>query len=103
MPSDALLKIIEPIYGSDNNGLVWGYLFVAGQPARPIGLDVVGEYLAAPLQASLQAPLDAFLWLHFSLSNAATIPWLRNNLSLPDAFHKSLHGNVGSTSLEARG
>jgi zinc transporter len=90
------LKGTEPIYGSDHDGLVWGYLFVAGEPARQISLDAAAECLALPPQT----PLDTFLWLHFSLANAASEPWLRNNLALPDTFYNSLHGNVVSTSLE---
>ena len=86
----------ESPYGSDQYGLVWGYLFASGAPAKTIALDEVAAYLTA----TQDAPQDTFLWLHFSLSNAATVPWLRDNLVLPDAFYTSLHGNAGSTSLE---
>src|SRR5205823_5977532 len=41
-----------------------------------------------------------FLWLHFSLSHAASEPWLRRYVTLPDAFYESLHGAVGSTRLK---
>jgi zinc transporter len=45
-------------------------------------------------------PPDSFLWLHFSLANTASEPWLRRHLALPDAFYESLHENVASTRLE---
>jgi zinc transporter len=44
-----------------------------------------------------------FLWLRFSLSNAASERWLRQNLTLPEVFHESLHEAVGSTRLEQDG
>jgi zinc transporter len=84
------------MYGSDRHGLVWGYLFVPGQPAQQVDSDRVAEWLAAQLQG-LPA---SFLWLHCSLANVASEPWLRRNLALPDAFYESLHEHLGSTRLE---
>src|SRR5262249_25575187 len=46
---------------------------------------------------------DKFIWLHFSLSNAATEPWLKRNLALPTAFLESLHEVSGSTRVEQEG
>ena len=90
---------IDPTYGSDEHGLVWGYEFTRDQPARRITSDeIVG--LSAALDRS---PSDQFVWLHFSLSNLACEPWLRQNLTLPEAFYESLHGDVGVTRLEQDG
>lgn len=90
------MKPVELTYGSDKHGLVWGYLFAPGYPGREIGTGDVMAYLASPAH-----PADGkFLWLHFSLSNAATALWLREHLDLPSAFFDSLRGNVGSTTLE---
>jgi hypothetical protein len=33
------VKPEEPSYGSDKNGLVWGYLFQAEQPPREVDGD----------------------------------------------------------------
>jgi len=85
------------MYGSDVHGLVWGYRFVPDEPASPITLESAVELLAAP--DSVRP--GEFFWLHFSLSNAATEPWLQQHLTLPEAFYESLHGEVGSTRLEA--
>ena len=46
---------------------------------------------------------DEFLWLHFSLSNVASEPWLRRYLTLPDTFYESLHSDVDATHLEQDG
>lgn len=82
------------VYGSDLHGLVWGYRFEPGLPARSIELDALldgpGELAAG----------GAFLWLHFSLSNSAAEPWLRRHLRLPEAFFDGLHRPLGSTTLE---
>src|SRR5262249_3552259 len=43
------------------------------------------------------------LWLHFSLSNAGSEPWLKRYLSLPDSFYESLHSDVDATHLEQEG
>ncbi len=87
----------EATYGSDQHGLVWGYLVQAGQPPREIDSEAATAWMAA------SPPPDSFVWLHFSLSNAATEGWLRAHLSLPDAFHESLRDTVGSTRLEQDG
>jgi zinc transporter len=88
---------IDPTSGSDQgDGLIWGYHFVPNHPARPITSEVAVEFLTAPAPG---LP-DEFLWLHFSLSDTASEPWLRRYLTLPDAFYESLHGAVGSTRLK---
>jgi zinc transporter len=92
------LETLEATYGSDRGGLVWGYLFEPGGPARLVDCDAAAQLLGAPTRSS-----GWFLWLHFSLSNAASERWLRQNLTLPEAFHESLHQAVGSTWLEQDG
>jgi zinc transporter len=87
---------IEPTSGSDQDGPVWGYHFVPNQPARPITSEEAIAFLATP-GPSLP---DEFLWLHFSLSNVASEPWLRRYLTLPDTFYESLHSDVDCTHLE---
>src|SRR5437899_10912935 len=86
----------DPASGSDQNGLLWGFHFVPNQPARSITSEEAINFLSAPGPA---AP-DEFLWLHFSLSNAASEPWLRRYLTLPDTFYESLHSDVDYTHLE---
>jgi zinc transporter len=86
-------------YGSDRYGLVWGYVLGAGKEAVSIDSDGAAKWLAT---AASTEP-DRFVWLHFSLANAACRSWLRANLKLPDAFHDELREGTGSTRLERDG
>ena len=90
---------LDPTYGSDKDGLVWGYVIIPGQPARQVDADAARDWLAAPDQAAD----GGFLWLHFTLSNVAAERWMRRHLSPPDAFLESLAGEAGSTRLELDG
>src|SRR5881409_2246592 len=87
---------IDPTSGSDQVGPIWGYHFVPDQAARPITSEEAVKFLTAPVPG---AP-DEFVWLHFSLSNAASEPWLRRYLTLPDTFYESLQSDVDATHLE---
>src|SRR6516225_7510103 len=87
---------VEPTSGSEQDGPIWGYHFVPNQPARSITSDAAIEFLTAP-GPSLP---NEFIWLHFSLSNVGSEPWLRRYLTLPDTFYESLHSDVDATHLE---
>jgi zinc transporter len=91
---------VETSFGSDQYGLVWGYLFQEERPSRPVDCDTAVRLLRDP--DAMNRPGE-FLWLHFSLSNAAAERWIRQNLSLPEAFHTALHESVGATRLEQEG
>ena len=93
------VKAPEIAYGSDKNGLIWAYIFAADQPPAEVDSDAVERWLVQPPASTP----GGFLWLHFSLSNAAADRWLRKSLSLPDAFYESLGENIGSTRLEQAG
>jgi zinc transporter len=82
--------------GAEQGGPIWGYHFVPNQPARSITGQEAISFLTGP------GPClpDEFLWLHFSLSNAGSEPWLRRYLTLPDTFYESLHSDVDATHLE---
>ncbi len=86
-------------YGSDRYGLVWGYVLGAGRETVPVEADGAARWLAC----TAAGEPDRFMWLHFSLANAACRNWLRNNLSLPEAFHAALQEGTGSTRLEQEG
>ncbi len=89
----------EAGYGSDKDGLVCGYLFEPGQSPRHIEGEVALQWLRERGNNSS----TGFIWLHFSLSNAAAERWMRQSLELADAFYDSLHEGVGSTRLELEG
>jgi zinc transporter len=90
---------LDPTYGSDQHGLVWGYRFAPNESAQSISSEAALEFLGAHSVGRS----DEFLWLHFSLSNSASASWIQRNLTLPDSFHESLHSAVGSTHLEQDG
>ena len=90
---------LSPIYGSDPNGLVWGYRFSPCQPGQPITAEEGLELLSSPEFARQRE----FIWLHFSLSNSASELWLKRNLALPESFYESLHTDIRSTRLEQDG
>src|SRR5438034_10092899 len=96
MAAQPMEQNIHPTSGSDQDGPIWGYHFVPNQPARSITSEEAVKFLTAPVPG---AP-DEFFWLHFSLSNAASEPWLRRYLTLPDTFYESLHSDVDATHLE---
>ena len=90
------MRSIDSSYGSDKDGLIWGYRFAPDRAAEPITADAVPAFLADDSEATA----GEFLWLHFSLSNQASERFLRRGLEMPDAFLESLRSEVGSTRLE---
>lgn len=88
------MRIIDDTYGSNRDGLIWGYRFAPGQPATTIGTDEVAGFLADG------AAPGEFLWLHFSLSNQGSERFLQRAVGLPETFHEFLRSEVGSTRLE---
>ena len=94
---------IEAGYGSDRNGLVWGYRFQPQTTPEPIDCEAALQLLAAWNEGSTQGFGQGFVWLHLSLSNAAAERWMRQSLQLADEFYDSLHDSSGSTRLEMQG
>jgi zinc transporter len=74
--------------------MIWAYWLSAGLAPRAIDADAAAQWLLGSGESS------SFLWLHFSLSNAATVRWLRSHLTLPDSFYESLQESAVSTRLE---
>ena len=88
------MLIPDSTYGSDEAGLVCGYLFAPDQTGRTLASEAAVEWLRAP------PPDGSFLWLHFNASNAGARPWLQQHLLLPEDFYDSLHEGTGSTRVE---
>src|SRR5262245_53121282 len=86
---------IELMYGSDRAGVVCAYEFTPDQAGRSIESDEAAALLEADDKR------DRFVWLHFSLANAATEQWLRQHAGLPDVFFESQ--DASSTRLEVVG
>jgi zinc transporter len=96
MATETIKQNVEPTSGSDQDVPVWGYRFAPNEPVRSITSQEAVAFLTAPDPA---VP-NEFLWLHFSLSNPASEPWLRRYLTLPDSFYESLHSDLDATHLE---
>jgi len=84
-------------YGSDQSGLVCGFVFgrAADGQGLPIDCDAARQWLAAREQHP-----DEFIWLHFNLANTATEKWLHEHTVLPEEFYDSLHEGPRSTRIE---
>ena len=87
---------IESTSGPAQDGPIWGYHFVPNQPAQSITSEAAVAFLNAPAPGTP----NEFLWLHFSLSNVGSEPWLKKYLTLPDSFYESLQSDVDATHLE---
>lgn len=91
-------------YGSDPNGLICGYLFLPDAAGHPISLDDARAWLAqAGGGPAAAAPEGAFLWLHFTLSDASAERWIRNHLALAPEFFEALRDGSRSTRIEDAG
>ena len=99
MAAQTMGQNVETTSGPEQAGPIWGYHFVPNQPAQSITSEEAVEFLSAPGPGMP----NEFLWLHFSLSNAASEPWLRRYLILPDAFYESLQSDLDATHLEQDG
>ena len=99
MAVQTMAQHTEPTSGSEQAGPIWGYHLVPNQPARSIASEQAIAFLTAPGPP----PPDEFLWLHFSLSNVGSEPWLQRYLTLPDTFYESLRSDIDATHLEQDG
>jgi zinc transporter len=86
-----------PSYGSDQSGLVCGYLFGRTPDGKgvPLDTDAAREWLKARDQHPEQ-----FIWLHYNLANTASEKWLHEHTALPEEFYESLHEGPRSTRIE---
>ena len=80
-------------YGSDDSGLVWGFLVKEGVGAAPIAAVDAIPQLRDPVPGQ-------FVWLHFNLANAGSERWLRAHAELGDDFFEILHQGSRSTRIE---
>jgi zinc transporter len=83
-------------YGSDQSGLICGYLFTGRHAGKALHTNDVLQYL----NRTQRLEPSHFLWLHFNLANASTEKWLRENSQSPEEFYESLHQGSRSTRIE---
>jgi zinc transporter len=90
------LKSAEITYGTDLSGLICGFAFAPDTETLPLDLSAAVAWLNAKQHERSQA----FLWLHFNLSQANAGKWLRDHLSLPEHFFEILCEAPGSMRVE---
>ncbi len=83
-------------YGSDQTGMICGYLFLPGLPGKQIESEQIKQYLADACAGTS----EEYLWLHFNLSNTAAEKWLKSNFTLSEQFFEALHEGSQSTRIE---
>jgi zinc transporter len=83
-------------YGSDQFGLVCGYVFSPTACGRPIESAEATLWLT---DASSRQKGE-FIWLHFNAAHVATEKWLRAHLDLSEAFFEALGEGSRSTRIE---
>ncbi len=83
-------------YGSDLSGLICAYVFEPNQQGQTLHTKEALQWL----QAHSEKGTDAFIWLHFNLSNVSAEKWLQQNLELPEEFYEALHEGSRSTRIE---
>jgi len=95
------MALVSPAnFDADISGLLYGFLFQPGQPGCALNTEADN-----PLPQLLQTlrdceHTDAFVWLHFNLSQAGCLHWLQNHLDLPETFFEMLGEQAHSTRLE---
>jgi zinc transporter len=90
---------MTPSYGSDQHGLICGYVFSGADGGRDIGLDEALQWL----KAGRDGDQGGFLWLHFNLADASAERWIETHLAPPREFFEALHAGSRSTRIEQAG
>lgn len=83
-------------YGSDQSGLIYGYLFSPNQPGHNLTSEEAEQWLAQLKNNNKHE----FIWLHFNLNNVGSEKWLLKHVDLSEIFYEMLHEGARSTSIE---
>jgi len=83
-------------YGSDQSGLICGYVFDGTAAGRAITTELALEWL----RHRDRHPQGEFIWLHLNLANAHSEKWLIDHAGLPEEFYETLHEGSRSTRIE---
>jgi zinc transporter len=79
-----------------DDGLICGYLF--DEAGSALALSSAKE--ALPHLSEAQSGHGGFVWLHFNLTHANTLRWLRDNAALSHEFFEALEGGSRSARIE---
>lgn len=86
---------MELRYGSDEHGLICGFLFAPGAAGRPVNLTHALDWLRGPV-----ADDGSFVWLHFNLTDASAEAWIQGHLGVVPEFFEALREGSRSTRIE---
>jgi len=95
------MAVSSPAYGSDQSGLISGYVFSADGVGRAVDTQGAEDWLRGQSAAGL--PAGGFMWLHFNAANAATARWIEGKLKLSEEFFEALREGTRSTRVEYAG
>ncbi len=90
------MKISPFSYGSDQSGLICGYLFGRASNGQAIDANEAIGWI----KERDQHPASEYIWLHFNLTNTASEKWLIEHTDLPEEFYAALHEGLHSTRIE---
>ncbi|MEK8034014.1 transporter [Ideonella sp. DXS29W] len=84
-------------YGAQKHGLICGYTFTADGVGQPLDSAEATQQFGATETRSGTAE---FTWLHFDLTDASALPWMQQNLQLPEEYFEALRQGSRSTRIE---
>ena len=90
------MAIHDSQYGTDQHGMICGFVMGPDSRARELGSEEAAEWLK-----TLALPdNNEFLWLHFNLGHTATEKWLHAHAALPEEYFEALNEGSHSTRIE---
>ncbi len=87
-------------WGSDESGLIVGYLFQEGRAPEPIDSKAAVALLEEQLPNSERNGAGRLLWLHFNMANSGALRWLQRYANLSPSFFEALQNKLRSTRVE---
>jgi zinc transporter len=94
---NAPLPLQVGTYGSDEHGLICGYVFEGGATARSVDSAQAREWLRARGDGS------GFAWLHFNIAHTGAEPWLRAHTALSEDFFEATRQGSRATRIQREG
>jgi zinc transporter len=90
----------ETRYGSDENGLICGFVMRPDASATELDSASAAEWIAKRDTGGDIGSGADFLWLHFNLGHTNTEKWLVRHAALPEKFFEALRDGSHSTRIE---
>jgi zinc transporter len=101
-----LMNTQSPSFGPDDAGLICGYEFRANAAPRALSSRDAIAWLDKSKDSAHGVTAHEtknFVWLHFSLSHANAVQWMKANLPLPEEFYETVAEGLHSSRIEREG